>query len=148
MIRRAQPQEAERLTAIAHAAKRHWGYADALMQLWDADLTVLPNRIERELIFCMTSATEVVGFYALSRDGVEFELEHMWIDPRHMKRGHGARLFAHALAAVRAHGGTALRIASDPNAESFYLRMGARRIGEEPSVPVGRTLPLLVIETV
>jgi len=33
-----------------------------------------------------------------------------------------------------------LEIGSDPNAEHFYLRMSARRIGDRPA---GRPLPLL-----
>ncbi len=45
-----------------------------------------------------------------------------------------------------ASGGATLRIASDPNAEGFYLKMGARRVGETPSQPEGRALPLLLLE--
>jgi GNAT superfamily N-acetyltransferase len=146
VIRRACAQDAPRLTAIAHAAKRHWGYPDSLLALWARDLNVSPNAIEDDLIFCAALASDIVGFYAVSQEGNWFELEHMWVHPDYMKRGYGARLFAHALATVRAHGGQALRIASDPNAEGFYLRMGARRIGEEPSTPAGRMLPLLLFD--
>jgi hypothetical protein len=39
-----------------------------------------------------------------------------------------------------------LRIASDPFAEGFYRRMGARRVGVVPSTPRGRTLPLLLLD--
>lgn len=34
----------------------------------------------------------------------------------------------------------------DPHAEGFYLAMGARRVGDAPSTPRGRTLLLLVLE--
>ncbi len=34
------------------------------------------------------------------------------------------------------------RIAPDPDAEAFYLRLGARRVGEVASTSTGRTLPL------
>src|SRR5207302_7733682 len=39
-----------------------------------------------------------------------------------------------------------LEIASDPNAQGFYRRMGARPVGFVPSRPRGRRLPLLVVD--
>jgi GNAT superfamily N-acetyltransferase len=70
----------------------------------------------------------------------------MWVDPAHLGAGLGAHLLRHATDVVRSLGGTSLAIASDPNAEGFYRRMGARRVGSVPSTPTGRELPLLVIE--
>ena len=58
--------------------------------------------------------------------------------------GVGAALMTHATAEAKRHGATTLRIESDPNAEAFYLRMGAKRVGEVPSgTEPGRLLPLL-----
>jgi GNAT superfamily N-acetyltransferase len=96
-------------------------------------------------VFCAEEGSAIVGFHGLSRDGDVIELEHMWVDPGAMGRGHGAALFRHALEVARAHGASALRIASDPNAEGFYLHMGAERVGAVPSAPEGRSLPLLVL---
>ena len=148
-IRAARPPDAQRLTTIAHAAKRHWRYPDELISLWQADLTVSPQFIVDCSVFCAVQDSEIVGFYALSRQGEAFELEHLWVDPQHMETGVGAQLFQHAVRTVRSMGGTVLNIASDPHAEGFYLRMGAIRVGEVPSRPEGRSLPLLalVIET-
>jgi GNAT superfamily N-acetyltransferase len=117
------------------------------MRLWQHDLTVSSAAIESGLAFCATLESSVVGFYVLSREGPAFELEHLWIDAPHIGCGYGATLFAHALDTVRSHGGTSLRIASDPNAEPFYRRMGAHRIGEESSIPAGRTIPVLMVDT-
>ena len=40
-----------------------------------------------------------------------------------------------------------LLIVADPNAEGFYLRMGARRVGEEDSEVVdGRRLPIMLLD--
>jgi len=144
-IRRAVAADAERLTAIAHAAKRHWGYADELIELWRPDLTITPAVLADDLVCCAVRGAEIVGFYALSRADTTFVLEHMWVDPPHIGRGHGAQLFVHALDTARAQGGRVLRIAADPHAENFYQRLGAVRVGEEPSTPPGRSLPLLVI---
>jgi hypothetical protein len=47
-----------------------------------------------------------------------------------------------------ARGASAVAIESDPNAEGFYLRMGARRVGENVYEIEGpkRKLPLLTVE--
>jgi ribosomal protein S18 acetylase RimI-like enzyme len=63
-----------------------------------------------------------------------------------MGAGIGARLLREAIEAIAAAGGGTLEIASDPNAEGFYLRMGAIRVGSLPSWPAGRRLPLLVVD--
>ena len=39
-IRRAHPEEADTLTEIAHAAKRHWKYPESWIQQWQTDLTI------------------------------------------------------------------------------------------------------------
>lgn len=87
-----------------------------------------------------------MGFYALTGRAPVIELEHCWVVPARIGRGVGARLVAHAAATCRAAGATMLRIASDPFAEGFYRRMGARRVGVVPSTPRGRTLPLLLLD--
>lgn len=88
----------------------------------------------------------MVGFYALVGRPPRLELEHCWVTPAWIGRGVGARLVADAAATARALGATMLRIASDPYAEGFYARLGARRVGAVPSTPRGRTLPLLLLD--
>ena len=145
-IRRARGDEAEALTRVAHAAKRYWGYPEAYIQLWKDDLTVTPDFVERQAVFCAVQDAKILGFYALSGEGTTWELEHLWVEPEHIGTGIGAQLLAHAARTMRAAGGTTLRIASDPHAEGFYRRMGARRVGEVASKPEGRKLLLLVLE--
>lgn len=116
------------------------------IELWRGDLTVTPNFIRRHPVYAAVHGRRVMGFYALSRRGAGFELEHMWIHPRCIGTGVGRELFGHALATARRAGGHLLRIASDPNAAGFYRAMGARRVGTVPSKPAGRRLPLLIVE--
>ena len=60
-----------------------------------------------------------------------------------MAQGIGRRLFEHAVKSLRVRGIDQLTIISDPHAEEFYLKLGARRVGEVPSTPEGRLLPEL-----
>jgi GNAT superfamily N-acetyltransferase len=141
-----RPADAARLTRIAYAAKRHWGYPDELMQLWSADLTITPTFLDENPTYAVAGPMGLMGFYALSRDENDAELEHMWVDPPHMGAGIGRLLFEHAVCTARSLGAATLRIASDPHAEGFYVRMGAGRVGEVPSTPAGRVLPLLIFD--
>ncbi|MGH7898891.1 MAG: GNAT family N-acetyltransferase, partial [Candidatus Binatia bacterium] len=134
------------LTRVAFAAKRHWSYPESWIRSWRADLRILPHFIARHPVYCAVVRERRIGFYALSGAGHEFELEHMWVRPDCIGRGIGRSLFQHATATVRAAGGNRVTIASDPNAEPFYLAMGARRIGTVPSTPEGRRIPLLRLD--
>ncbi len=144
-IRKARHEDCDQLTRIAHDAKRVWGYPESLVRLWRDDLTVTPGFVDDHPVYCAVRGAEILGFYALSGRGRTWELEHLWVGPRHMGSGVGRRLFAHLRRRVLAAGGSRLRIESDPNAEGFYRRMGARRIGTTASRPEGRALPVLVV---
>ena len=142
-IRRAVAADAPVLTRLAHAAKRHWLYPEELILQWKDALTVSEAYLAAQHVYCAVDAGTCVGFYALIGAGAAWELDHMWVEPDWIGRAVGTRLFEHALLTLRSVGGRTLRIASDPYAEGFYRRMGARRTGDVPSTPEGRRLPLL-----
>jgi GNAT superfamily N-acetyltransferase len=127
-IKAAKPEDAARLTEVAFAAKRHWGYPDRWMENWRDILTVKPEFIASHETFSAVIDGQTVGFYALSRKDGRLDLLHLWVLPDWMRRGIGRSLFCHALERARL-GFRELEIESDPNAEGFYLRMGARRVG-------------------
>jgi len=144
-VRRARRDDSARLTRLAHDAKRFWGYSEELIRLWRADLTVTPRFIAEHAVYCAVQGSRIVGFYALSGEHGARDLEHMWVDPRHIGRGVGRSMFAHLLRHLRRVGVTRLTIASDPNAEGFYRKLGARRVGSVASTPAGRHLPLFEV---
>jgi GNAT superfamily N-acetyltransferase len=144
VFRRARPDEAPQLTELALASKRHWGYPEALIELWRGDLEFTPESIRAQSVLVAERAGCLVGVSAISQSGETAELEHLWVHPSAIGRGLGRALFHEALAEARARGAACLVIASDPHAERFYLRMGASRAGSVPSKPAGRRLPRLV----
>lgn len=146
-IRRAHPTEAAGLTEIAVAAKRHWNYAEELMQLWYDSLRVTPTRIEQQAIYVATEDDEVIGFYALipTPEPEVYELDDLWIRPDYIGQGIGKQLFAHAVALARAQGGATLQLVAEPNASGFYQKMGMIKVGERPSQPAGRVLEVMAL---
>ena len=129
-IRRARPDEAPRLTEIALAAKSHWGYPEAWMDAWREGLTFTDAYIKEHAVYVAVNAEDTpVACYALEGFGDEIQLEHVWVLPTSMGLGLGTALLAHAADTARSMGSTALLIHSDPNAEAFYEKQGAVRVG-------------------
>jgi GNAT superfamily N-acetyltransferase len=147
-IVRAKPEDADALTEIAHAAKRHWGYPERWIESWCDILTMRPEFIAANIAYCAMEDHRAVGFYLLTTENDGLHLDHLWILPEAMGRGVGRALFEHAVEQAKASGCRVIKIEADPNAEGFYKRMGARRIGTTVTELDGnpRELPLLVYE--
>jgi GNAT superfamily N-acetyltransferase len=147
-IVRAKPEDAETLTEIAHTAKRHWGYPERWIESWRDILTMRPDFIAGNVAYSAIEAGRAVGFYLLTTEADGLHLDHLWIAPHAMGRGIGRALFEHAVGQARGLGHRILKIEADPNAEGFYARMGARRVGEAVTEIEGqrRELPLLLYE--
>jgi len=147
-ILRAKSDDAAKLTEIAFAAKRQWGYPERWVESWRDLLTITPEFIVgHETHEAMVDA-RIVGFYALGSKKSRLDLLHLWVLPDWMGRGVGRSLFQHALDRAKALGFQELEIESDPNAEGFYKRMGARRVGANLKQLDGqpRELPILIYE--
>lgn len=148
-VRRATPEDAEALTRIALAAKRHWGYPERWILQWTGGLNITPEIVRNnEVHVAVVEGGRTVGFYALVGEGRRIELEHLWISPEYIGRGVGRILFDHALGKAASLGAETLRLEADPNAEGFYRKMGAERVGENVYEIEGhrRVLPLMAVE--
>ena len=147
-IRRATPDEADTLTVIAHAAKRHWKYPEDWIERWRADLTITPEFIADNEVYVATIDDTIAGCCALVVSDSLAELEHMWIDPQQMGAGVGRALFERTRQRAAELGLAELELSADPNAEGFYERMGAQRISEISAEMDGqlRVLPRMKID--
>ena len=150
IIRPAATDEAARLSDIAHDAKRHWGYPEHWIKHWQDDLTISPEFIATNQVFLAEKDDQILGFYALIIRQDKAELDHMWVAPEHIGSGVGKELFIHAMQSAARRNVSEIEILSDPNAEGFYRKMGAHRIGETASEIDGqpRILPRLSIDPV
>jgi GNAT superfamily N-acetyltransferase len=145
-IRRAKPEQAEALTQIALAAKRHWGYPECWMELWKPQLTFGPEYFEENESWVAEFNNAPIAFYtSLEKDGSAW-LENLWVSPAWIGRGVGKSLFSHALDLSRQRGYKILRLEADPNAAGFYEKMGMYKIGERRSEVEGQTRILPIME--
>ena len=149
-IRAAVPEEAPVLSRIARAAKAHWGYDPAQLARWDHQLTVSPRSLQRSPSFVAEGGNGILGFIQVDMDTSPPRIDHLWVDPACMGQGAGRALLRHAQALLAAEGVPAVAIDADPNAEGFYLAMGAHRTGMVAAPIDGntaRTRPQLLLAT-
>jgi N-acetylglutamate synthase-like GNAT family acetyltransferase len=148
MIRRATTDDTATLTNIAHDAKRYWGYPDHWIEHWRDELTISNDFVNANDVYVSVNDDEVRGFYALVVRNDKAELEHLWVAPKHIGTGVGKELFWHAMQRAGSRDISEVQISSDPNAEGFYQKMGAHRIGElrADMDDKPRTLPRLAVK--
>jgi GNAT superfamily N-acetyltransferase len=124
-----------------------WGYSDEFMARAGADLTLTAADIERDHVTMLETGDRLVAFYRLIRQPDMALLQDLFVDPDAIGEGHGRRLFMDAAQVARGWGYRSMELDSDPNAETFYRRLGAERVGETLSLLIpGRTLPRLRYE--
>lgn len=145
-FREARAGEAGVLSDIAFRSKAYWGYSEDFMRACRAELTYSARDLEC-MYFALVEDPDIVGFYALDRVSAdEVELEALFVVPEAIGRGYGRVLVAHARLSARAMGASSIVIQGDPNAEPFYLAMGAVATGERESHSIpGRFLPTFAI---
>lgn len=144
LIRPARPDEAGFLSELAVRSKAHWGYDEDFLLGSRVQLAVRPEEVVERRVTVAERDGVVVGFYALEGEPPTGVLDLMFVEPAHIGRGVGRRLWTHVVDAARDAGLRSFTIDSDPFAERFYLAMGAVRVGTSPSpVRPGRELPRL-----
>ena len=147
MIRPALPEEAALISALAIRSKAYWGYSPDEMQVFREELTLQPRDVEERSAHVLEEQRAIVGFYTLlPRSRAVVELEHLFVEPRQLRRGHGTALFDHAVGLARARGHERMVIQSDPGAEGFYQSLGVPLVSRVPSSIPGRTIPCFELE--
>ncbi len=147
-IRPARTDEAALLSDLGAAAKASWGYDDAFMAMYRAEFDLTPAFIEDNIVYAAETDGAVVGFFAVERQpgGTEYQLLDLFVRPDRFGQGIGRALLHRALSEARRNGADLLFLLSDPNAETFYLRMGAFRQGRQRSRSGARVLARLAFD--
>lgn len=132
-IRAATASDLQAINAITLAAKAHWGYSDAQLEAWRDDLLTSAESLSERPTLVALESGDLVGVAQVDPAATPWELVSCWVAPSHMRHGIG-RALLHAMKAEVARAGQhALHIDADPNAEPFYLALGAVRVGQVPA---------------
>ena len=157
LIRSAKTEDSQVLTEITFTSKGYWNYPKEYFEIWKNELTISSDYILKNEVFVYETDDAIVGYYSLVelkedmeisgiRIGKGFWLEHMFIDPGHIRKGIGTKLFGHLRERCMTRGIKELGILSDPNSKGFYEKMGCMYKGEYPSTIQNRTTPFLQLQ--
>ena len=142
-LTRATRSEMHALTALCLASKAHWGYDAHFLAACEAELTFTTQDLSQH-VAVIRRGPGFAGVVQASLSGEEAELDRLFVAPGAIRQGLGRALMGWVTADLRAAGGTALFIASDPGAVRVYEGLGAEIIGTEASGSIpGRRLPRL-----
>lgn len=145
-IRAPRASEAKALSDLAQRAKAHWGYPSEWLQQWTGELTFSGDYLLAHRSFVAESEGKRIGLCVLEIRGEQATLGHVWVAPECHRKGIGTALVARALEAAAKAGVRSVEIVSDPFAEGFYVRLGARRLRDEPAPMPGapdRVMPVM-----
>ncbi len=148
-VRPARPDEADAITGLAVRSKAHWGYDAAFLEACLPELTWTPEQVAQQDVLVWEEDGRLLGTTARGGTAPDGGLWAVFVAPEAHGRGIGRALAEALLASSAGAGFRTLTIAADPNAEGFYVALGATRIGEVPSdLLPGRVLPLLRFDLV
>ena len=144
-ILHAASRNVEQINAVIEAAERSWNYDEGYLEATIPLLRIDEDYLSHRACFEAHLDRRIVGFAAVEkRDPVLAVLEHLWVWPSVQRLGIGRALFEKCSEAARREGCRVMQIVSDPPAEGFYRKVGAKRVGERPSrIRDGPAFPVL-----
>lgn len=143
-IRKARIDDASALTGLALRSKAHWGYSQEFMAAFQPELIITEAYLSSAPVFVAEQKDRIVGFAGLSAKDVPPELVFLFIEPEFIAKGWGELLWQKCLDEARTLGWRSFVIVADPNAEQFYTKRGAIKIGEKSfAVTPNRKVPVL-----
>lgn len=142
-LRTARPDEAEALSRLTMRSKACWGYEEAFLAgCWNSLRLRRAEVVERRAVVAERDGV-VLGVATLEGDPPGGELGLLFVEPDAMGGGVGRMLYRHVMEEAGRLGFTQMTIESDPNAEAFYLAMGAQQRSGAPR-GTGRALSAFV----
>jgi GNAT superfamily N-acetyltransferase len=144
VIRPARADEAALLTDLSLRSKAVWGYDAMFLARCRIAMTLKATNITAQPHYVGELHERIAGFYGFEPEEDGIGLDYLFVEPDLIGQGIGRQLWRHAVATARKLGHLALIVVSDPHAEAFYRKMGARRIDWRGSdLEPGRRLPVL-----
>lgn len=135
-FRVARPGEDVALTDLSlRSVQETWNYSDEFMAWEPEAITVSPKHIESGMTYVLEENGRMLGFYVLTVKERDIELSRLMVDSASTGNGFGRTLWDHAVQTARERGYRKLTLDADPNAEAFYLRMGAETLGDHDWEP-------------
>ncbi|WP_242220963.1 GNAT family N-acetyltransferase [Bacillus cereus group sp. BfR-BA-01380] len=143
IVRQALLEEANELSNLALSSKATWNYSEEFILACKEDLTITEQYMKNNYVYILEENQEIIGFFSFQRKEVD-SLDFLYLHPAYKGRGYGRILWESVVQKAVELNMKSFTIDSDPNAKGYYVKMGAKLIGETPStVFKNRMLPFL-----
>ena len=141
-FRLATTRDLPALNQISLTSKAHWGYPQEWLEHWENGLLLQEEHLVEYKILLAELGEEIIGFCAISEEPGEYQVEHLWLLPKHIGQGYGKQLLEQSLVSFTVADKPVL-VEADPHAEAFYRRQGFVTFSQVESYPPGRFLPVM-----
>jgi len=146
-IEKANKTDAAQLTELTIRSKSYWNYTKQQIETWRNDLTITNDYLIEKEVFKLTKQNTLIGYYSFFKiSNKEVKLDNLFIEPRFIGEGFGAILMQDFLQRCKDLNFNRVVLDSDPNAESFYQRIGFKRIGKLETSIKDRYLPIMELK--
>ena len=143
-IYEAKEKDVDELNRIAYESEAYWGYDSEYMRKFEEVYKVTEDYIRKNPTFVLVEGKLIIGFYSISVEDKEAELELFYIDPQRIGKGYGKKMWNHLINYCKSVGINSFSLVTSPQAKGFYEKMGAIMIGEVDSLlRKGRKIPRL-----
>lgn len=141
-VLKAQNEDLTILNQITFASKQFWGYSDQQMEAWKEMITMSEIYLKENTVYKLVQE-EILGYYSFIIFENYVELDNLFIKPEKIGQGLGTFLIQHLLDEITKMGHQKIVLFADPNAESFYKKIGFQTIGNKPTQDKTRFLPIM-----
>lgn len=145
-LRNASPDEVERLNQFIRDSKSIWGYSKSFLDKYIDHWGLTPEIIEQRPIKILEADGEVNGIFRVGKHKKKIELDLFFVNNKLIRMGIGRKMWILTDEYVRAHKWKGFEIITDPHAEKFFERMGAKTIGKKDFPPERKAVPVMLYE--
>ncbi len=128
-IRIARPEERQALEELQRRASLALGEYNEQLEAHPEAIELPPEQIERGEVLVAEVDGEVAGFSVLLIEDDHAELDGLFVEPPHWRRGIGAALIEAEVHEARRQG-LSLMVVAGPSAREFYEKCGFTLEGE------------------
>lgn len=129
-IRFARPEEWQALEELQRRASLALGEYNEQLEAHPDAIELPLEQIERHEVLVADVDGKVVGFAVVIQVGGKAELDGLFVEPDHWRRGIGAALIDAAVHQARQRGLSLITVIAEPSARAFYERCGFSLEGE------------------
>jgi len=143
IIRKAKIDELSILNHLMERSLSVWEYPAKEHKELVEYLQITPEMLQNSVTYVAEKEGVVVGFWCREIKK-ELSLGRFYIDPAYIGKGVGSYLWSAMIAELTSRGLEYFTLLSDPNAQGFYEKKGAHKIGDHPSeIFKGENLPIM-----